>query len=190
MSIFKGWRKKRTQECEMPGKESFESERKVNPYLPYIREILEEILIQRKFRYGSMRLVIIDTDTEPESLLDEDDMEVVLRLLSMDLNYLTIFTNRPAYFDKYVETMYEEHGLLVNLTEKRNHRKLKVNAVVDLERRGELWDFDLAEPFIYLPIYKKRWETTENLDICVPIGYKTVIAKGIRVVEKRGRVLQ
>lgn len=175
-------RKKTAEEQEEQGK-------KENPYLPYIREIISQILPQRGLDYGRMRLLIIDTDTEPESVFWEDDVMAALEELSPDLNFLTILTDRSAYFQEYVETMYEENGLLVCMDEKNCQSQHRANTVLDFEQRGKLWELELQEPFVYLPIYKKSWQTGENLDIFVPIGYNTVTVKGILAVERRGRML-
>ena len=175
-------RKKTAEEQEEQGK-------KENPYLPYIREIISQILPQRGLDYGRMRLLIIDTDTEPESVFWEDDVMAALEELSPDLNFLTILTDRSAYFQEYVETMYEENGLLVCMDEKNCQSQYRANTVLDFEQRGKLWELELQEPFVYLPIYKKSWQIGENLDILVPIGYNTVTVKGILAVERRGRML-
>lgn len=162
---------------------------KENPYLPYIREILGQVLLQKGLEYGQMRLLVIDTDQELESIFWEDNVLAALADLSEDLNFLTILTDRAAYFQEYVETMYEENGLLVCVEEKQAGFRMKVNAVLDFEQEGKLWNLELPEPSVYLPVYKKSWEAAENLDIYVPIGYNIMIVKGILAVEKRGRVL-
>ncbi len=186
--IFR-WLKRLGRTGSREATEEETEEWKENPYLPYIREILEQVLPKRGLDYGRMRLLIIDTDVDTGAIFWEDAVRSALEDLSPDLNYLTILTNRAAYFQEYVETMYEEHGLLVCLEEKCNPPGSSVNTVLDFERQGTIWKLDLPEPSIYLPIYKKEWETAENLDIFVPIGYNTVTVKGIRAVEKRGRML-
>ena len=44
-----------------------EPELRENPYLPYIREVLDQVLPQRGLDYGRMRLLVIDADTDPEA---------------------------------------------------------------------------------------------------------------------------
>ncbi len=182
-SIFQ-WRKRRRKSQSTTEEETSAWTRKENPYLPRLKYILQELLKTREMSYGAMHLLVIDTDLEPESLLDEDDVGLALQLLSEDLNFLTIFTGRPAYFEDYVETMYEETGLLVSLEGKDSQRKMDANVVLDFEQQGGFWKLELTEPSIYLPIYKKTWETVENLDICIPIGYNTVIVKGNQEKER------
>lgn len=146
--------------------------------MPRMREILEQILEQYGLDYGSMRLLLIDTDRTPESVFEEDDAKKVLAQLSADLNFLIILTDRPVYFQGYVEKMYEETGLPVHVEAKEGQRSYSANTVLDLEQKGHLRTLHLTEPSIYLPIYKRSWKTAENLDIYVPIGYNTVIVKG------------
>lgn len=189
MNVIKRWLQKHKSKAQATGETDFLPKQKKNPYLPYIREILEEVLKQRGLDYGTMRLLVVDTDQEPESFFEEDEVTEAMKQLSPDLNFFTILTERPAYFQEYVETMYEETGLPVQVEGKGGRRKTGANTVLDFEQSGELLLLDLTEPSIYIPIYKRSWETAENLDIYVPIGYNIVIVKGIRVVEKRGRML-
>lgn len=151
--------------------------RKENPFLPMLRNILEQVLEQKGLSYGSMKLLLIDTDEPSSSMLDEDDVQMALNQLSQDLNFLIILTDRPTYFQQYVETMYEETGLPVQIGKKGSARENTVNMVLDFEQKGDFWKEWLTTLTIYVPIYKKKWETAENLDICVPIGYNTVIVK-------------
>jgi hypothetical protein len=154
-------------------------QQKENPYLPKIRFILEQVLEKKRLNYGTMRLMLIDTDSPPESMLDEDDMELVLAPLSEDLNYLTILTNRPGYFQEFVERMYLEAGLIVELDIKGKSKRYNVNTILDFEQEGSLYTELLGESVVYISIYKMDWESKGELDICVPIGYNTVIVRGI-----------
>lgn len=186
---FLKWCRKRLVKTYLPKEEEVDEEiPKENPYLPFIRGIIEQVLEQKGLDYGQMRLLLVDSDEEEASVFEEDKADLVLEKLSAELNYLTIVTNRPAYFESFVERMYEEAGLPVQVEKKENSHKYDVNTVVDLEQQGSMYQFDLKEPSIYIPIYKRSWKTAENLDICVPIGYNTVIVKGFSIVEKRGRV--
>lgn len=172
------WIKRRRRPAEQAYFEEAPGRRE-NPYLPHIRQILEQVLHQRGLTYGRMRLMIVDAVSEPESFFEEDPVTVVLQCLSPDLNFLTILTERPAYFQDYVETMYEENGLLVSVAAKQNLKSSDANTVLDFERDGDYLQLGLSESCLYIPIYKKNWEQRENLDILVPIGYNTVIVKEI-----------
>ncbi|MFP3155802.1 hypothetical protein LQZ18_15510 [Lachnospiraceae bacterium ZAX-1] len=154
-------------------------ERKMNVFLPKLRVILEQVLQQKELSYQTFRPLLIDTDMPVESLLEEDDVEIVLKQLSKDLNSFTILTDRPEYFTAYVNTMYEETGLVVLLADKRNarHASHVANVILDLEQRGGFKTNLLQQETIYIPIYKKPWRKAENLDIFIPIGYNTMIIK-------------
>lgn len=150
---------------------------KENPFLPYFRIIIEHILEQYEIPYQNFRPLLLDGDTPPESMLSEDDVELVLEQISGDLNFLRIATERPAYFSYYIEKMYEENGLVVQLEEKRAFSLEGINVVLDMEQKGGVHRECIQENIHYIPIYKKPWNQAENLDILVPIGYNTVIVK-------------
>lgn len=150
-----------------------------NPFLPYFRAIMEQILEQYEIPYRNFRPLILDRDTPPESMLSEDDVELVLEQISDDLNFLRIATERPAYFSNYIEKMYEESGLVVQIERKRGFSLEGINVVLDMEQGGGIHRECMREGIHYLPIYKKPWNQGQNLDILVPIGYNTVIVKRV-----------
>ncbi len=150
-----------------------------NKYLPRLRNILEQVLEQYGIDYGEFHPLLVDTDTPPESMLSEDDVEQVLEQISKDLNFLRIATDRPVYFSYYIEKMYEDSGLVVQLEGKEKFSMEGVNVVLDMERKGNFPRACIQENIHYIPVYKKIWTQGENLDISVPIGYNTVIVKGI-----------
>ena len=150
---------------------------KENPFLPYFRTIIEQILEQYEIPYQNFRPLILDRDTPPESMLSGDDVELVLEQISGDLNFLRIATERPSYFSYYIEKMYEENGLVVQIEEKKAFSLEGINVVLDLEQKGEVHRECIQEHIHYVPIYKKPWNQGQNLDILVPIWYNTVIVK-------------
>lgn len=216
VNCFKKWRhfwgmifhKKasaRTGSEEMEEEEGYPRE---NPYVHKLRMILEQVLPRYHLSYREFRPLLIDTDTPPESLLDEDQVEVLLEQLSEDLNFLRIVTDRPAYFADYIQRMYEDDGLVVQVCPKGEdfsadvngdldmeerlsasnaivnmEEKLSdVNVVLDMEQHGECPIKQLREDMLYIPLYKRQWRPVENmgnLDISIPIGYNTVIVKGV-----------
>jgi len=162
--------------------EEAEEEEKGNPFLPKLRSILEHLLPMYQISYREFRPLLIDTDTTPESLLDDDPAEIVLDQISDDLNFLRISTDRPAYFSEYIQRMYEESGLVVQIEDKGQEVLEDVNVILDLEERGDCSRKYMREYILYIPVFKRKWnrlETLQNLDISIPIGYNTVIVKGI-----------
>ncbi|MCI8484179.1 MAG: hypothetical protein HFH41_07550 [Lachnospiraceae bacterium] len=152
-----------------------------NPFLPKLRMILEQVLEIYGISYQKFSPILIDTDTPPESMLDEDDVALVLEQISPDLNFLKIVTDRPAYFQAYIERMYEDTGLVVQMEEPGQVSPEGVNVVLDMEKQGNYHSQFVREGTLYLPIYKRPWSKVkilQNLDISVPIGYNTVIVKG------------
>lgn len=187
MGIFREWWKRGQRAPQEPAVTEEESGEELwyeNPYLPWMRQILWDVLPQRGLSYQTLRLAVLDTDEDEEVIFWEDMVLQVLNDLAEDLNGLLIFTRRPAYFQEYVERMYEENGLLVELWEKdrleREHFQVQLaaNTLLDFERQGGMRRMRLREPGLYIPVYKKPWKTAENLDILVPIGYNTVIVRG------------
>lgn len=152
---------------------------KENPFIPRFREVLERVLALYSINYQEFCPLLIDTDTPQESMLLEDDVEMMLEQISGDLNFLRIATERPAYFSHYIERMYEENGLIVQLEDKTRFSVEGINVVLDMEEKGELHRECIQENIHYIPLYKKSWNHRENLDISIPIGYNTVIVKGI-----------
>ena len=153
-----------------------------NPYLHKLRSILEQVLDRYHMSYREFRPLLIDTDTPPESLLDEDQVEVLLEQISQDLNFLRIVTDRPAYFADYIQRMYEDNGLVVQICPKGEEFSADVNVILDMEQKGDCPLKHLREDMLYIPVYKRRWrpaENMDNLDISIPIGYNTVIVKGV-----------
>lgn len=155
---------------------------RANPYLHKLRGILEQILPRYQMSYREFRPLLIDTDMPPESLLDEDQVEVALEQISRDLNFLQIVTDRPAYFAEYIERMYEDSGLIVQLCPKGQEFPPDINAILDMEQKGVCSLKYVKEDILYIPVYKREWcmvKNMENLDISIPIGYNTVIVKGV-----------
>ncbi|MCI8299279.1 MAG: hypothetical protein HFI69_02850 [Lachnospiraceae bacterium] len=170
--------------CLKTAKDSddYEEDERGNPYLPKLRSIMEQLLPMYQLSYRDFRPLLIDTDTPPESLLDEDPAAVVLEQLSEDLNFLRISSDRPAYFSDYIHRMYEESGLVVQILPKGQDMLEDINVILDLEEQGDCSRNYMREHILYIPVFKRKWNrvgSLQNLDISIPIGYNTVIVKGI-----------
>ena len=79
------------------------------PYLYTYRLVFRRGGIQRN-QQRDWHLAVIDDGTPT--------IDVVLDLIYEDLNYLTVVTDRSEYFTDFAETVYEETGLLVQMSEK------------------------------------------------------------------------
>lgn len=156
-----------------------------NAFLREFRPIFLEILKAKKLPPAEVALEVIDEEAdEGRGVFEPASVCEVLGQLVEDLNYLTIYTERPAYFYVFAETMYEENGLLVMLFPKcevmrQMAQRTSATVVLDFEWEGTCHFCQMRPNRYYVPIHKKPWKQGENLDIIVPIGYNTVIVKGI-----------
>lgn len=169
-----------------PKQEEKEPEkRRDNPYLPYIRSIMEAVLLEKQISYRDFFPVLIDGQ-EPEKTV------FAAGELGKDLNRMAILTDNAEYFENYRDTMYEEQGLIVEIYPKEKDCLLSL--LKDREGKKVLLDFEVEDELIfgqsfgeniYIPIYKRVWESHGNVDIILPIGYNTMIVSGIYFEEKQ-----
>lgn len=157
-----------------------------NEFLRNFRPVFLAILKAQSFRPERVELVVIDE--ERSHVFEPADVRDVLEQIGDDLNYLTVYTGRPAYFSAFAERMYEENGLVVMVFPKTRLSAGKGQAgvretfltrkvILDFEWEGAYRTEMICAAATYIPIHKKPWKQGENLDIMVPIGYNTVIVK-------------
>lgn len=157
-----------------------------NEFLRNFRPVFLAILKAQSFRPERVELVVIDE--ELSHVFEPADVRDVLEQIGDDLNYLTVYTGRPAYFSAFAERMYEENGLVVMVFPKTRLSAGKGQAevrdtfltrkvILDFEWEGAYRTEMICAAATYIPIHKKPWKQGENLDIMVPIGYNTVIVK-------------
>lgn len=186
-----------------------------NEFLRNFRPVFFGILKERGIAPQRVELEVIDEESEQGSMFEPADVRDVLEQLADDLNFLSIYTERPAYFYEFAERMYEEKGLVVMLFSKRElsaarqrtghagrraghagqrgyttagRRMDTCKLLLDFEWEGDCYTGQMGEGRAYIPIHKKPWKQGENLDIMVPIGYNTVIVKGLQTQQgKLGR---
>lgn len=190
--VFMGKRKQKRQSNadSTNGTEEAQEAWLENPYLPQFRNIVDQVLAKRKIAYRDFAPICIDEE-KPELLLMEEDIFTVLDELERDLNALTIITDRPEFFASYAAHMEEENGLLVSVLKKSGISfeapfTFPGNVILDFERHGHFCTPEKTDGCCYIPIYKIPWRSGENLDIRVPIGYNTVIVKGLDRREDSG----
>lgn len=149
-----------------------------NPYIIYIHAIIERVICMKNLSFQKLELVIIDAEENQDQ--DDDDIQTVLYGLEQRLNYLLLITDRRDRYESYMDEMYEENGLIVQQLPKSARRQARGNLILDFERSGGILGESVANSnAIYLPIYKRPWEISENLDILVPVGYNTLVVDGI-----------
>lgn len=154
-----------------------EEEKRQNPYLPQIREIIKQVLKERGISYEQFAPVIIDGS-------DSKDALMAAELLARDLNSLVLLTGQPEYFEEFAENIYEEEGLIVRILLKNQKTCADCysdgvygNVILDFEDPNEEERMPEFGNKTYIPIFKRRWESAGNLDIAVPIGYNTLIVR-------------
>lgn len=157
-----------------------------NEFLTNFKPVYFGILQAKRIPPEKAELEAIDEDADDVRIFEPEDTKSVLEQLAADLNFLTIYTDRPAYFWEFAETMYEENGLLVMIFPKKyldrkknffSEDRFPKKLILDFEWQGKCYEQQIRQGKHYIPIHKKPWETAENLDIVVPIGYNTVIVK-------------
>ena len=170
-----------------------------NIFLRDFRPVFLGILKAKSILPKQVALVIIDEEPDGEGIFEPVGVREVLEQLAEDLNFLTIYTERPAYFCEFAETMYEEMGLIATVFPKyairqrtgagniactcepcRRAGSKSVPLILDFEWEGGCDSKHMRPGSYYIPIHKRVWKKGENLDIIVPIGYNTVIVKGIQ----------
>lgn len=163
-----------------------------NTFLRDFRPVFLGILKEKKLPPAQVALEIIDEEPGGQGIFEPASVRDVLEQLTEDLNFLTIYTERPAYFYEFAETMYEENGLLVMLFPKKEcmrqgNLQASATLVLDFEWEGACRFCQIRPGRYYVPIHKKPWKQGDNLDIMVPIGYNTVIVKGIHEEKRKPR---
>ena len=89
-----------------------------NEFLTNFKPVYFGILQAKRIPPEKAELEAIDEDADDVRIFEPEDTKSVLEQLAADLNFLTIYTDRPAYFREFAETMYEENGLLVMILPK------------------------------------------------------------------------
>lgn len=167
-----------------------------NPCIPYMRAVIETVLKDKGILYRDFYPVVLDfceealqrrSESENAIVLYETDCEIerlrrqrssILRQLAPGLNRMMICTHTPACFTDFCDAMYENEGLVVELSDDTEYTFPKGSVVIDLGLWGDFPSGLLRPDIMYLPVYRGTWEINGNIDILAPIGYNTVIVKG------------
>lgn len=160
------------------GKTAFSPITYQNPCIIYMHKIIASVILQKKISFQRLELVIIDAEENRDQ--DDNDIWTILFELDQRLNYLLMVTDRPKQYENFIDEMYEETGLIVQLAAKSLYRQTRGNVILDFERTSDLLEkMTDSSKAVYLPIYKRPWEIGENLDILVPVGYNTLVVDGV-----------
>ena len=99
--------------------------------LPYlmIREGTEWICNRHHIDRRGFQPVVVDSG--------DSDTEYVLAQIGQDLNFLTILTSRPEFFEEYVEQLYAQTGLMASVLTKPLYGQIQGNVVLDLNKAAD-----------------------------------------------------
>ncbi len=163
-----------------------------NPCLMDFAPIFLTVIKEKAMNPAKVELVILDEESEEESIFERAGVLEVLYQLKEYINAMTIYTGRSEFFAEFVESTYEETGLLTVIRPKKEQKRAIVGQnkdrntiILDFEWRGMCYNFGGSANCAYIPVHKKPWEIRENLDIIVPFGYNTVIVKGKYTNDKK-----
>lgn len=119
-----------------------------------------------------MRLTIIDSG--------DSKIDYILDLIIHDLNHLTIITQRAEYFKEYVDIIYDNTGLVIEVIAKIFEVESKSDLIIDMSKKrfhyqnGVIIDMESD-------IVKRQYQYSRKRDTC--IIYDIKICSGIQVVD-------
>ena len=83
-----------------------------NEFLCDFKPVYEGILAAKGIKPERAVVEVIDEEQEGAGMFEPAGALEVLEQIGDDVNTLTIYTDRVAYFRKFAETMYEKNGLV------------------------------------------------------------------------------
>lgn len=89
---------------------------------------LDLFLKQHKVSKKDARFVIIDDESQK--------IELILQVILEYANYLTIITERSHYFQKAVDVVYDEVGLMMDVVSSADKKKITGNVIIHLDRNN------------------------------------------------------
>lgn len=162
-----------------------------NPYLVDFAPIFFGVLKEKGINPAKVELVVFDEEINERHAFERVGVIDVLNQLRDSINALTIYTDRPDFFDGFIEAAYEENGLLAQRAPKKAQNRADImcsscttGLILDFEWKKDDCGMGRHSKCGYIPIHKKPWKMRENLDILVPFGYNTVIVKGKQTNDK------
>lgn len=136
-----------------------ESEKRVPFYLPYIflKECYRYLCKTAGISKKQVHMVLIDGG--------DARMDYVLYEFLEEFNYLTIITERPAYFEGLQERAFQELGLLIDLVLPWEEQKVQGNVVWDFTDHLQKKHCYPEGAVCFMP-HKKEEKITELLNEC------------------------
>ena len=124
------------------------SNRYLNEFLP----VFEQILREKHISLETLHLEVIDEEDGEKSLFEAAGVKEVLSQLADRLNFLTIYTDRPEYFEGFAGNCFRENGLMPVFFPKRKIGKAMrmekqngTSLVLDFEWEGACYFSVLAQ---------------------------------------------
>lgn len=90
-----------------------------NEFLYDFKPVYEGILMAKDVKPERAVVEVIDEEQEGAGMFEPAGALEVLEQIGDDVNTLTIYTDRAAYFGEFVETMYEKNGLVSLIVSKK-----------------------------------------------------------------------
>lgn len=134
-------------------KEYFSSYQSILLYIMF-KDILINICGEMSIEEKDLKILIIDSEDRRTEYMIESIVD--------DINYLTIITKRPEYFQGYIDMIYDTKGLVIQLEEDITKNELEGNVVIDLSKesyrhlRGALAILDMNQTEKKLKYYYSR----------------------------------
>ena len=97
-----------------------------NEFLYDFKPVYEGILMAKDVKPERAVVEVIDEEQEGAGMFEPAGALEVLEQIGDDVNTLTIYTDRAAYFREFAETMYEKTGLVSLIVSKRIRKKTAV----------------------------------------------------------------
>lgn len=155
-----------------------ESGKRIPFYLPclFMREHFDYLRRYAKIPRQQISMVLIDG-------MDERTDYFLCEFLE-GFNYLTIITERKAYFEGLKERAFQELGLLIDIVSPWGEKSLQGNMVWDFTDKLQPADCYPPGSICFMP-HKKEWKLREQLTACKNItivSVKNVEIKGLCIL--------
>ena len=108
-----------------------------NEFLCDFKPVYEGILAAKGIKPERAVVEVIDEEQEGAGMFEPAGALEVLEQIGDDVNTLTIYTDRVAYFRKFAETMYEKNGLVSLIVSKKRLGLAKKTVGCKTDRAGK-----------------------------------------------------